>query len=405
VPLRDALREFTRTALADLDEQALPVRRRVRVTVRPGGVGSVSDDFAPDWELILGSVVHQQYGSAAFDAFVGAAREDELVAEALPGMRDHGAEVEALMIEMHLLRPFFRHYFKRFGVAFSDDHFDSAYAAFQGYLASSELRVEWVAPLEGVTGKFDECRLNEVVRIARLSREEVENLAGAAERGEFGLLDPVETAKYVGLTHAVRVAQSVPRGALLGPQFRIDEVNDVVSLLRLAGAAVNALPAFPKAEANDGLELDYHDLPWPFRAPEWLRVDTPHAFTDEDVQRFPGEFTALQRATKDKRYALALRRFNAALLRADPGDQVVDYAVGLEALFSPASNQELRFRISARVAVFLEAPGSQRLQIFTDVKKLYDARSAVAHGSTDSESKAVESAPRAHDFMSDGVMT
>jgi hypothetical protein len=51
----------------------------------------------------------------------------------------------------------------------------------------------------------------------------------------------------------------------------------------------------------------------------------------------------------------------------------------LEAFFSP-STTELKFRISALIASFLEPPGKQRATLQKDVAKLYDMRSAAAHG-------------------------
>lgn len=51
----------------------------------------------------------------------------------------------------------------------------------------------------------------------------------------------------------------------------------------------------------------------------------------------------------------------------------------LERLFSPAK-QELRFRVAANIAAYLEPPGPDRLTLHKQVMKLYNARSSVAHG-------------------------
>lgn len=51
----------------------------------------------------------------------------------------------------------------------------------------------------------------------------------------------------------------------------------------------------------------------------------------------------------------------------------------LELVFCPAK-QELRFRVAANIAAYLEAPGSARLELHRRVLKLYDARSEAAHG-------------------------
>ena len=56
----------------------------------------------------------------------------------------------------------------------------------------------------------------------------------------------------------------------------------------------------------------------------------------------------------------------------------------LETLFSPA-RAELRFRVSSNIAAFLEKPGEPRLALQKKVAKLYDARSAAAHGSVSTQ--------------------
>lgn len=56
----------------------------------------------------------------------------------------------------------------------------------------------------------------------------------------------------------------------------------------------------------------------------------------------------------------------------------------LEALFSP-SNSELRFRVSALIASFLEPPGERRRSRVKEIGKLYDKRSSAAHGKSSHE--------------------
>ncbi len=60
----------------------------------------------------------------------------------------------------------------------------------------------------------------------------------------------------------------------------------------------------------------------------------------------------------------------------------------LEALFSPAKN-ELRFRVSANIASFLEPPGEARLALHKRTLSLYDARSSAAHGAHKSDTAAI----------------
>lgn len=64
-----------------------------------------------------------------------------------------------------------------------------------------------------------------------------------------------------------------------------------------------------------------------------------------------------------------------------PGPQLGLLALwgALERLFSPSAS-ELRFRVSANIAAYLENRGEARQTLFKRITKLYDLRSAAAHG-------------------------
>ena len=78
--------------------------------------------------------------------------------------------------------------------------------------------------------------------------------------------------------------------------------------------------------------------------------------------------------------------FRLAADSLDAGQFVPNHALALvslwgalEAIFSP-STTELRFRVSALIASYLEPPGNKRLELQKQVASLYDMRSAAAHG-------------------------
>ena len=62
---------------------------------------------------------------------------------------------------------------------------------------------------------------------------------------------------------------------------------------------------------------------------------------------------------------------------------------GLEAVFSP-SKAELRYRISSAIACFLEPAGIPRLNAQKAIAKLYDSRSAAAHGREEKQSDSLQ---------------
>lgn len=84
--------------------------------------------------------------------------------------------------------------------------------------------------------------------------------------------------------------------------------------------------------------------------------------------------------------------FDIAVEAIDCGQFIENHALSLislwsalETLFSPAK-AELRFRVSALIASFLEVPGAKRAKRQREITKLYDKRSAAAHGKPTHES-------------------
>lgn len=61
---------------------------------------------------------------------------------------------------------------------------------------------------------------------------------------------------------------------------------------------------------------------------------------------------------------------------------------GLESVFSP--DTELKYRISSAIASFLEPPGISRMTAQKELAKLYDSRSAAAHGRDDKRDDSVQ---------------
>jgi hypothetical protein len=78
-------------------------------------------------------------------------------------------------------------------------------------------------------------------------------------------------------------------------------------------------------------------------------------------------------------FRLAVDALDHGQFEPNPSLSLVSLWGAIEALFSP-STTELKFRVSALVAAFLEPLGSTRLAKQREVSGLYDQRSAAAHG-------------------------
>ncbi|WP_291719721.1 HEPN domain-containing protein [Magnetospirillum sp. 64-120] len=88
---------------------------------------------------------------------------------------------------------------------------------------------------------------------------------------------------------------------------------------------------------------------------------------------------AHQLINESQEFALAAEALDTGQFQRNTALTLVSLWGALEALFSP-STSELRFRVSSLIAAYLEPPGNIRAKLQKEVAKLYDKRSAAAHG-------------------------
>jgi len=85
-------------------------------------------------------------------------------------------------------------------------------------------------------------------------------------------------------------------------------------------------------------------------------------------------------------FRLAMEAFEMSTFIPHDALTLVSLWGALEALFSPEPF-ELKFRVSVLIASYLHPPGPERLAMQQSVSKLYDKRSAAAHGRASKHSK------------------
>lgn len=168
------------------------------------------------------------------------------------------------------------------------------------------------------------------------------------------------------------------------PNFfdRLNTVWWITALIRLRGAFCAHVPiiadrAFSEIPKNwqEAKMLPIEVLPRQLSAEKTLTE-----LSDEDIQWLKNVWIPGGRLMDTS------TTFNDAFQALDGAGAMPTRAVALlavwgalEHLFSPAK-QELRFRVAANIAAYLERPGRERLNLLQRIMKLYDARSSVAHG-------------------------
>lgn len=162
-----------------------------------------------------------------------------------------------------------------------------------------------------------------------------------------------------------------------------DTLWAITALIRLKsgpGITLPAITTLPFAEVKttgDDVQI------WPREIePNLLRLQAtyPDTITELDLAWVRANWVnACALSHKHDEFNLALQAFDQCQFHRHPPVALLTLWAALEALFS-AGREELRFRISAGVASFLEPLGLGRMSMQKEVAKLYDSRSAAAHG-------------------------
>jgi len=78
---------------------------------------------------------------------------------------------------------------------------------------------------------------------------------------------------------------------------------------------------------------------------------------------------------------VALNRFYLAQFRGSFDDRLLDLVIAAEAMFLNDANGELSYRLATRGALFLADKSEERTAIFRKLRKAYERRNAIVHGS------------------------
>jgi hypothetical protein len=162
----------------------------------------------------------------------------------------------------------------------------------------------------------------------------------------------------------------------------------IVALIRLrngAGITMPALTTLPFANVKgSGDDISIWSLEI---EPKILQVqsDHPAKITELDlawVRKFWTSTCGL--VSRHVEFSLTLQAFDQCVFLRHAPLALLSVWAGLESLFS-SGRDEIIYRISTGIAAFLEPPGLNRLSFQKEIAKLYDSRSAAAHGRFEEE--------------------
>ena len=132
-----------------------------------------------------------------------------------------------------------------------------------------------------------------------------------------------------------------------------------------------------------------------FADSEWL-VAKPPVLTDHDCREVANIFRKIEESRSNK-LILAARRLNAACLRRNEEDAILDVAIGLEILLVDDTWNDTGYWLAKRLKGLCNKRGFEShspAEVFGFCKAVYQFRSAVVHGSPAVEKKRLVMLPK-----------
>ncbi len=110
-----------------------------------------------------------------------------------------------------------------------------------------------------------------------------------------------------------------------------------------------------------------------------LLFDEVFEFSSADLKKFQNIYKNLK-IIKENNFNIAVQRFDSGINNQNLINKLIDFIIGLEALFLKDINQELQYKLAIRTAFLLKDNNSERKKIFDLVLKSYNLRSDILHG-------------------------
>jgi len=246
--------------------------------------------------------------------------------------------------------------------------FDSLFQKLVREVETNEIINVKISPLYNLQLRIEQVEFTENLKIRKLTNEELELWANS-------YIFPLRPDEISPLQCALEIRYTTKRGTPITNEFHTLQ-DQVIQTLRLYFNTNIYVPfTYESCDSYfDRVVMHNADVP------ERMR-DRLEYIEDKKSIEILNIWTLLQYGINKSKLTLALRRWSNSFGRSSLHDKIIDYWIGFESLITPDSNQEIKFRASLRIAKYIGDNQINRQQIFERIKKSYDRRSEIVHGS------------------------
>jgi hypothetical protein len=276
-------------------------------------------------------------------------------------------------------------------IAFDESMFNAEYLKIENALYSTDIEFERITPLCGFSTDTPDLVLNPNLSVIKLSESEITNLLSLGIKiGEsFGPENFIHHMHQFAIKLTYRLPKIIGAEKIEGsieshnPYINGDIEQAVLNALRLfKEGKVYPISTVTKSKSIFSAGVSYN-----FGTPARSFMGNKFQLTGNEKDNFV-EFWKVYQGTNipEKHFlSVAIRRFSQANERESVEDKMIDYLISAEALFLSSGGSfqdELKYRLSHRAAMFIETETEKQRNIFKFMQEAYDVRSAIVHGAT-----------------------
>lgn len=236
--------------------------------------------------------------------------------------------------------------------------------------------------LRGLESDIEEYTFSNSIRIRRLSDTEVANLLAKTATDLAYFDDGIPQNRYVA-------EQIIEQSFKEFPSINVadDYFKNLVTALRLLKPGRVESQVTRTNYPHKGQIVTSEMM---IGQPGGFPIDKSYSLSQSDVPELQSLFEAIQNKTLPQRLVMAISRINFASERIRPEDQLIDLMIAVEALYGGDGKTDLRYKLGLRCAAYLETTLESRREILSFMKKAYDKRSSLVHGSNSKKGLSTE---------------
>ncbi|HJH25591.1 MAG TPA: hypothetical protein C5S37_02200 [Methanophagales archaeon] len=269
---------------------------------------------------------------------------------------------------------------------FNEKIFTEYFEKFRKFFANDKLQFRAFAPLECFTADVNEIQLDDNLRVFKIPSHKLEELL----KNSTDMPIPHFRMLSLVLSHGFGIERIYETDKIIGERTERHSNRPTQETMRIFDEVISALRLFKPGTVG------YNFIQT--KAVDWRPIGDggissgiftypyfgAYPLKEDEIVDFKDFFKKLK--NKPKFLDIPHRYFNYAHTRERPEDKLIDYMIAFEGLFKV--DVELKFRLSLMVAAFLGGNQKEKGSVFNLMRKAYNLRSKIVHGS--SYSKNIE---------------